>query len=108
VRILQRCPAYLPKLFEEAVTDPARIEMLIHPDGVEVPELAGAYEDRVFHDPTDIDAARRYAEDQSKVRLGVYFRDESRPRYEETRHLPTLTAEEKLTVLEQEFDRYAV
>ncbi|MGW8266202.1 MAG: thiamine pyrophosphate-dependent enzyme [Longimicrobiales bacterium] len=108
VRILQRCPAYLPKLFEEAVTNPDRIEMLVHPDGVEVPELAGTYKDRVFHDPTDIDAARRYAEDQSMVRLGVYFRDESRPRYEETRHLPTLTAEDKLNVLEQEFDRYAV
>jgi hypothetical protein len=73
-----------------------------------VPELAEVYKDRVFHDPTDIDAARRYAEDQTKVRLGVYFRDESRPRYEETRHLPTLTAEEKLQVLEKEFDRYAV
>lgn len=108
VRILQRCPAYLPKLFEEAVTNPDRIEMLVHPDGVEVPELAEVYKDRVFHDPTDIDAARRYAEDQSKVRLGVFFRDESRPRYEDIRHLPTLTAEEKLQVLEQEFDRYAV
>jgi len=108
VRILQRCPAYLPKLFEEAVTNPERIEMLVHPDGIEVPELAEVYKDRVFHDPTDIDAARRYAEDQSRVRLGVFFRDESRPRYEETRHLPTLTADEKLQVLEQEFDRYAV
>jgi 2-oxoglutarate ferredoxin oxidoreductase subunit beta len=108
VRILQRCPAYLPKLFEEAVTNPERIEMLVHPEGVEVPELAGTYKDRVFHDPSDLDAARRYAEDQSLVRLGVYFRDESRPRYEETRHLPTLTAEEKLAVLDQEFDRYAV
>ncbi len=108
VRILQRCPAYLPKLFEEAVTNPELIEMLVHPDGVEVPELAQAYPDRVFHDPTDIDAARRFADDQSKVRIGVYFRDEARPRYEETRHLPTLTAEEKLEVLEKEFDRYAV
>jgi hypothetical protein len=75
---------------------------------VEVPERAGIYQDRVAHDPSDIDAARRYAEDQSVVRIGVYFRDESRPRYEETRHLPTLTAEEKLNVLEEEFDRYAV
>ena len=108
VRVLQRCPAYLPKLFEDAVTNPELIEMLVHPDGVEVPELAGAYKDRVFHDPTDIDAARRYAEDQSKVRIGVFFRDESRPRYEETRQLPSLTAEEKLQVLDEEFDRYAV
>ncbi len=108
VRILQRCPAYLPKLFEEAVTNPDRIEMLVHPNGLEMPELAGTYKDRVYHDPSDLDAARRFAEDQSMVRLGIFFRDESRPRYEETRHLPTLTAEEKLNVLEQEFDRYAV
>jgi 2-oxoglutarate ferredoxin oxidoreductase subunit beta len=108
VRILQRCPAYLPKLFEDAITDPERIELLVHPDGVEAKDLEGVYKDRVYHDPTDIDAARRFAEDQSKVRIGVYFRDESRPRYEETRHLPTLTAEEKLSVLDQEFDRYAV
>jgi 2-oxoglutarate ferredoxin oxidoreductase subunit beta len=108
VRVLQRCPAYLPKLFEDAITDPETIEMLVHPDGVEAKDLESVYKDRVYHDPTDIDAARRYAEDQSKIRIGVFFRDESRPRYEETRHLPTLTAEEKLEVMSQEFDRYAV
>ena len=75
---------------------------------MEAKDLEGIYKDRVYHDPTDIDAARRYAEDQSVVRIGVFFRDESRPRYEETRHLPTLTAEEKLSVMEEEFDRYAV
>jgi 2-oxoglutarate ferredoxin oxidoreductase subunit beta len=108
VRILQRCPAYLPKLFEEAVTNPERVELLVHPDGIEAKDLEGIYKDRVFHDPKDLDAARRFAEDQSRVRIGVFFKDESRPRYEETRHLPALTAEEKLGVLEKEFDRYAV
>ncbi len=108
VRIVQRCPAYLPKLFEAQVTHPDQIELLVHPDGIEAKELEGIYKNRVYHDPSDIDAARRFAEDQSKIRIGVYFRDESRPRYEETRHLPTLTAEEKLKVLDQEFDRYAV
>jgi 2-oxoglutarate ferredoxin oxidoreductase subunit beta len=108
VRVLQRCPAYLPKLFEDAITDPETVEMLVHPDGVEAKDLESVYKDRVYHDPKDIDAARRFAEDQSKVRIGVFFRDESRPRYEETRHLPILTADEKLEVLSQEFDRYAV
>jgi len=108
VRILQRCPAYLPVHFEEAITDPEKIELLVHPDGIEAEDLVGTYDNRTYHDPSDIDAARRFAEDQSVVRLGIYFQDESRPRYEETRHLPTLTAEEKLSVLEEEFDRYAV
>jgi 2-oxoglutarate ferredoxin oxidoreductase subunit beta len=108
VRILQRCPAYLPKLFEDAVTDPELIELLVHPDGIEAEDLEGVYDKRTFHNPGDIDAARRFAEDQTKVRIGIYFKDETRPRYEETRQLPTLTAEEKLEVLDQEFDRYAV
>lgn len=108
VRVLQRCPAYLPKLFEEAVTDPERVELLVHPDGIEAKDLEGVYDKRTYHNPGDLDAARRFAEDQSKVRIGIFFEDESRPRYEETRHLPTLTAEEKLEALEKEFDRYAV
>ncbi len=108
VRVVQRCPAYLPKLFEEAVTNPDAVELMVHPDGIEAKDLEGIYKNRVRHDPKDLDAARRFAEDQSIVRLGVFFRDESRPVYEETRELPKLTAEEKLEVLEQEFDRYAV
>ncbi len=108
VRIVQRCPAYLPKLFEKAVTHPDAMEFLVHPDGIEAKELAGIYKNRVRHDPNDLDAARRFAEDQSLIRLGIFFKDETRPRYEETRALPKLTADEKLQVLEQEFDRYAV
>ena len=41
-------------------------------------------------------------------RLGLFYRDESRPRYEQTRHLPRHTAEEKIALMQQEFDRYAV
>jgi 2-oxoglutarate ferredoxin oxidoreductase subunit beta len=108
VRIVQRCPAYLPKLYEEAVTHPEAMEFLVHPDGLEMPELAQVYKNRVRHDPKDLDAARRFAEDQSVIRLGIFFRDESRPRYEETRQLPKHTAEDKLRVMEKEFDRYAV
>ncbi len=108
VRIVQRCPAYLPKLYEQAVTHPEAMEFLVHPDGLEMPELAQVYKNRVRHDPKDLDAARRFAEDQSVVRLGIFFKDESRPRYEETRQLPKRTADEKLQILEQEFDRYAV
>jgi len=108
VRILQRCPAYLPKLFADAVTNPETIELLVHPDGLEAKDLEGVYKNRVRHNPNDLDAARRFAEDQSKVRLGIFFRDESRPVYEDTRRLPKLTADEKLQELEKEFDRHAV
>lgn len=108
VRIVQRCPAYLPKMYEDAVTNPDRLEFLVHPEGIDVPELAKAYKNRVRHDPRDLDAARRFAEDMSVIRLGLFFRDEERPRYEELLRPPKKTVEEKLQLLEEEFDRYAV
>jgi 2-oxoglutarate/2-oxoacid ferredoxin oxidoreductase subunit beta len=108
VRIVQRCPAYLPKLYEEAIANPDAVELLVHPDGLEAKDLEGVYKNRVRHDPKDLDAARRFAEDDTVVRLGVFFRDEDRPVYEDTRRLPKLTAEEKLQELEKEFDRHAV
>jgi 2-oxoglutarate/2-oxoacid ferredoxin oxidoreductase subunit beta len=108
VRILQRCPEFTPKLYVEFVKKPDLNEFLVHDDGVTVPELEKSYRNRVVHDPKDLDAARRLAEDMNVVRLGVFYRDESRPRYEETRRLPVHTVEEKLSLLEQELDQYAV
>jgi 2-oxoglutarate/2-oxoacid ferredoxin oxidoreductase subunit beta len=108
VRVVQRCPAYLPKLYEEAIANPDAVELLVHPDGLEAKDLEGVYKNRVRHDPKDLDAARRFAEDDTVVRLGIFFKDGSRPVYEDTRRLPKLTAEERLQELEKEFDRHAV
>jgi 2-oxoglutarate/2-oxoacid ferredoxin oxidoreductase subunit beta len=108
VRVLQRCPEFTPLLYSDFVKQPKLNELLIHEDGVLVPELAKTYGNRVVHDPRDLDGARRLAEDMSVVRLGVFFRDESRTRYEETRHTPTFTVAEKMKLLDQEFDHYAV
>ena len=108
VRVLQRCPQYTNVLFEDFITNPARIEMLIHDDGITVPELESVYEDRTWHDPTDLEMARRMAQDTSRVKIGLFFKDESHPRYEETRHLPAHTVEDKMKILEQELDKHAV
>ena len=108
VRILQRCPQYTDSLFREAVRKPETVELLVHDDGVVVPELERVYKWQTVHDPSDLDAARRLAEAGDTIRLGVFFRDESRPRYEETRHLPRQSAGQKITGLHEELDRYAV
>lgn len=108
VRILQRCPQYTPDIFLEAVRKPDVVEMLTHDDGVTVPEIQGTYRNRLFHDPSDLAGARALAEDGSRVRLGVFFRDPSRPRYDDIRRLPRLTGAERVDRLEKELDRYAV
>ncbi len=108
VRVLQRCPMYTEDIYLDAVKNPEMIDMLEHPDGIEVPELEKIYENRIRHDPRNLNAAREIAEDTSRIRLGVLFRDESRPRYEETRHLPMFTPEEKIAILNEELEKYAV
>ena len=70
--------------------------------------LAQIYTNQVRHDPKNLGAARELAADESKLRLGVLYRDESNPRYEETRHLPLHTAEDKIRILNEELDKYAV
>ena len=108
VRILQRCPHFTADIFGDFVKDPSRVEMLVHPDGINVPALDKLIQHKVEHDPSNIHRARELAEDTDHVRLGLFYRDESRPRYEQTRHLPRHTAEEKIALMQQEFDRYAV
>jgi 2-oxoglutarate ferredoxin oxidoreductase subunit beta len=109
VRVLQRCPVFTEDIYLDAVRNPEMIEMLDHPDGVEVPEsLRQIYPNQQRHDPRNLTAAREIAADSSLLRLGVLFRDESNPRYNETRHLPLHTAEDKIRILNEELDKYAV
>jgi 2-oxoglutarate ferredoxin oxidoreductase subunit beta len=108
VRILQRCPMYTQSIYERAVKDPSLVELLVHDDGVVTPELDAIYRGRTAHDPHDLDAARRLAEDSDRLRLGVFFRDENRPRYDEIRRTAKVTAKERITLLNAELDKYAV
>lgn len=108
VRILQRCPQYTTVLFEAAIRDPSRVELLVHERGIDLQELQGLYTNRRPHDPSNLDEARRLAEDGEQVRLGIFYRNESRPRYEETRHVPRHSVEDRLRLLDREFDRHAV
>jgi 2-oxoglutarate ferredoxin oxidoreductase subunit beta len=108
VRVLQRCPHFTADIFGDAVKHPETVEILEGPGGIEVPSLDGIFENRRSHDASDLGAARALAEDASVIRVGIFFRDESRPRYEETRAIPRHTSQEKLALLEEELDRYAV
>lgn len=108
IRVLQRCPAYVAPIFDPAVRNPALTELLVHPNGIAAPELNAIYKNRVTHDPADLERARALAEASDKVRLGLFYQDTNRPRYDETRTQPTFTVEAKLEKLNAELDRYAV
>ena len=108
VRILQRCPQYTDQLFAEAVRDPARVELLVHEDGIRAPQVERLFPNHVTHDPADLTTAFRLAQPDGRVRLGLFYRNEAVPVYEEVRRAPPRSADEKVRLLNEELDIYAV
>ncbi|MEE4293295.1 MAG: thiamine pyrophosphate-dependent enzyme [Xanthomonadales bacterium] len=108
VRILQRCPKFTPGVFLDAVQNPDRVELLVHENGVDVPSLEQLFKARRRHDPLNLDDARSLARRNDMLRLGIFFRDDSLPVYEDLRAVPKVSAEEKVNRLNKEFERYAV
>ncbi len=108
VRILQRCPAFSDSLFHEAVRNPDLNQLIVHPDGINVPELDQIYKNQERHDPRDLDRARSLAEASDVIRLGLFYQNETLPCYDEIRALAPITATERLSRLDEELERYAV
>jgi 2-oxoglutarate ferredoxin oxidoreductase subunit beta len=108
VRILQRCPHFTPDLFRDEAKQPDLIQILTHENGISAPGLEKFFKDQVTHDPSDLDAARAFAEDTSPVRLGLFFHDDARPCYDDVRRTEKRTAKEKMDLLNEEFERYAI
>jgi 2-oxoglutarate ferredoxin oxidoreductase subunit beta len=108
VRILQRCPVWVPELFQEAVLKPESTQLLMHENGIRDADTEAIYKNHAPHDPTDLDEARALAEPTDTIRIGLFYLDEAAPRYEDLRRVPVCTSEERIEVLDAEFDRYAV
>ena len=108
VRILQRCPMYTQGMYDEAVKNPSVVELLVHDDGINAPELDKIYKSRASHDPADLDAARKLADDQTRIRLGLFYRNEQKARYDLIRKPPVITRSERIELLNAELDHYAV
>jgi hypothetical protein len=81
----------------------------VHDDGVVVPELDRIYTRQLRHDPRDLDAARRLAEptdvDPARRLLPRRVAAALRGAARRTRRS---TTDEKIQLLNEELDRYAV
>jgi 2-oxoglutarate ferredoxin oxidoreductase subunit beta len=108
VQILQRCPMYTPGIFQRAMQHPELVELLVHDDGVLAPELERSYRNRVLHDPKDLNRARELAMPDERIRLGVFYRDETKPKYEDTRRVLPRSNAERVSELNVELDKYAI
>lgn len=110
VSILQRCPHYLPGHFDDYIKHPERTVLLTHPNGLQPDEaITRRFKNREQHDPQDLGAAQSLAAMTDRLALGVLYRNESVPCYEDTRrHEHHLSFEDKIAALEREFDRFTV
>ena len=110
VRIIQRCPEWLPKLMDPWLHDPQRVLLLHHEDGIEISNaLARTYTRMEEHDPSDMNRAREIASGIDPIPVGILYRDDDVPRYEDLRHDSRLrTTEMVRRGVEAEFDKFTV
>jgi 2-oxoglutarate ferredoxin oxidoreductase subunit beta len=109
IRILQRCPNYLPKLFDPWVKERERTLVLVHERGIpnrpDIAELAPVME----HDPSNIHRAREIASGTDPVPVGILYRNDDVPCYEDLRRPErATTADDVRRVLDEEFDKFSV
>jgi 2-oxoglutarate ferredoxin oxidoreductase subunit beta len=110
VRIVQRCPEWLPKMLDPWVHDPQKVLLLNHAQGIQVsPGLAKVYKNQEQHDPSNLNRAREIASCTDPIPVGILYRNPAVPCYEDLRRSPQLRTTEFIkTGLNAEFDKFTV
>ena len=110
VRILQRCPEWLPDMWDPWMKDPRRTQLLTHERGLRPSDaLARVYSNRLEHDPRDLDAARRIAASGDPIPVGILYHDPGVPCYEDLRRGKRLRTPEYIRAgFEEELDKMTI
>jgi 2-oxoglutarate ferredoxin oxidoreductase subunit beta len=110
VRIVQRCPEWLPKHFEPWLHDPQKVRLFHHENGLAIsPALSKVYTNQERHDPADLDRAREVAERTDPIPVGILYRNPEVPCYEDLRVTDELRTTARIKAgLEAEFDKFTV
>jgi 2-oxoglutarate/2-oxoacid ferredoxin oxidoreductase subunit beta len=110
VRIIQRCPEFMPKAFDAWMNDTQKTLLLTHEDGVRPsPTIARLYRNQHEHDPSDIDRAREIASCTDPIPVGILYRNPAVPCYEDIRLKGMNRRPDAVRAgLEAEFDRFTV
>lgn len=90
VRIVQRCPEWLPTLHQSSMQDPSHVRLLTD------------------HDSSDLARAREVASIVDPIPVGILYRNPDVPCYEDVRTGPPRTPELIRAGLEAEFDKFTV
>jgi 2-oxoglutarate/2-oxoacid ferredoxin oxidoreductase subunit beta len=110
VRILQRCPEWLPNLYEPWMKDPQKTLILTHERGIRIsPNLARVYKNQEAHDPSNLNRAREIASLANEIPVGILYHNPDIPCYEDLRRAGQLRSSRLIKRgLEAEFDKFTV
>ena len=110
VRIIQRCPELLPKMFEPWLHDPGKTLLLTHPNGLQPSaETSRIYKNQREHDPLEHPPGARDRLVEDPIPVGILYHDPSVPCYEDLRGAGApRTAEAIRAGLDKEFDKFTI
>jgi 2-oxoglutarate ferredoxin oxidoreductase subunit beta len=110
VRIIQRCPEWVPKLLEPYLHDPQKVRVLTHERGISIsPSLSKVYTNQASHDPSDLDRAREVAAGMDPIPVGILYRNSDVPCYEDLRRSVEVRTPALVRAgLEAEFDKFTI
>ena len=110
VRILQRCPEFMPGAWDPWMQDPQRVQLLTHEKGLKVSSgLGRVYKNQLEHDPMNIDRAREIASGNDPIPVGILYHNPSVPCYEDMRRSRQLRTPQYIeSGLNSEFDKYTI
>jgi 2-oxoglutarate ferredoxin oxidoreductase subunit beta len=110
VRIIQRCPEWLPDFFEPWIKDPQRVRVLHHKDGLQLSaNLAKVYKNQEEHDPGNLNRAREIASGAEPIPVGILYRNAEVPCYEDLRISDRLRTPAYVKAgLEAELDKFTI
>ena len=110
VRIIQRCPEWLPKSLDPWLQDPDRVQLLHHANGLQISQgLSRVYKNQAEHDPLDIHRAREIASNTDTIPVGILYQNPEVPCYEDTRQSGALrTVETFKQNFNAELDKFSV
>ncbi len=110
IRILQRCPHFMPNNFQSLLSDPKNALMLRHKNGMQMSDaMAKLYPTHEEHDPSNINRARELADREDKVPVGILYRNSAIQRYDEEQRPQRMPSWElNKSVLEELFDKHGI
>jgi 2-oxoglutarate ferredoxin oxidoreductase subunit beta len=110
IRVLQRCPEYMGHRYDDWVQDPSRMLLLKHENGMQISDdLGRIYRNQETHDPADRNRAREIAAQNDPMPVGVLYRNENVPCYEDHQVADAMNTSDRVrSYLEAEFDKFTI